>query len=671
MMDLAPWLCWIFPFLGAILVYPADKVSKKLRDFIAVIFPFLSVISAASLISNLLRGEYYDQKVAWLDLGSYGKLEFGVLVDPLSIIIANIVAVLCFLIILYSVGYMKHEPGIVRYWFSMNLFVGGMLLLVLADNLISLFIGWEIVGLCSYALIGHYYLDEKKYWIGGPEPYPFQKPSYCGLKALLTTRFGDVALLASIILLFLFSGTFNFMELYHKAPEWMADMSKIPGMLLLTLLLFIAGPLSKSAQFPFHEWLPEAMAGPTPVSALIHAATMVKAGVYLIARTFPIFYYGYWIAGFKEIGIYFLFVAFLGAFSAFLAGTQGMVALELKKALAYSTISQIGYMFLAIGVAGLSAEVAVVGYTAGIAHLMSHAFFKAALFLCAGAVIHATGTIYMHEMSLSRKIMPYTWLFMWIAALSLSGIPPLYGFWSKDAILLACLEGGRPLLFIIALITVPITAFYSFRFMGMVFHGNHEHREKHEAEKIMLIPYGLMAFVIVALGLVGPWLNATLEKIFYSFFVETLNLPVSHISSTSVESGALHYILPIVSIVAIALGAYPSYLMYVKKTLSPEQLTDRYGWLKSIHSFLWNRWYIEAFYNRIFVRTMLNLRSPLLRYVEGVIDKALNVGIPNFFLVLYLKARKIQTGYLPVNMLYVIAFVLALLVIVAGVVVGV
>jgi NADH-quinone oxidoreductase subunit L len=300
------------PTIGSIVHYLLPKRIGRKRYIVTIGFTFIAFIMATTMLPLLPIHGYKEIGGIWLSLPDGNYVEFAILIDNLSIILTNLVAFLSLLILIYSYKYMEGGPGEDRYWFFMSLFVGGMLILILANNFIFFFIGWKIVGLCSFALISHYYSDERKYWIGGPEPYPFQKPSRCGLKALFVTTLGDVALLASIIIIYLYSGTFSFMELYKSVNIWMSEIAKTPGLLTITILLFLSGPFSKSAQFPFHEWLPEAMSGPTPVSALIHAATMVKAGVYLVARVLPIFYFGTWILGIKEAYNFFLIVAIIG-----------------------------------------------------------------------------------------------------------------------------------------------------------------------------------------------------------------------------------------------------------------------------------------------------------------------------------------------------------------------
>ncbi len=665
--NVTSWLCWIFPIVGAFFAILLENFNRKVRAIIVTIFSFLAWLMAAFMIPELLTPRFVDKTVFWISLPNNTSIDVGTLIDPLSIILANLVSFLGFIIMVYSIKYMEDKPGELRYWFFMSLFIGSMLLLVLADNLILFFVGWKIVGFCSYALIGHYYSDEKKYWIGGPSPFSFQKPSKCGLKALLVTTFGDTLLLAGIIILYLYSGTFNFIELHQTANLWLAKMAANPGMLALTSALLLAGPIAKSAQFPLHEWLPEAMAGPTPVSALIHAATMVKAGVYFVARMLPTFFYAYWIMGCPEASTFFILAATLGAFTAFLTGTQAMVSLELKKVLAYSTMSQIGYMMLALGVAGLNMNALTCAFSAGIFHLISHGAFKAALFLCAGALIHVSGSIYISEMKLSRRVMGLTWLFMWLASLSLMGVPPLSGFWSKDDILISCLQSGRYVLFVIAFVTVAITCFYTMRFMGIIFHEEGGNVESEAAEKklgpLMFVPYGILAVLTLALGLIGPWFGGFLHETFERYFVESLKLmAVSHgvgvasaITLTQ-PSAILNILIPASSIVMIIVGATPAYKLYISHGWKPEEILDRHAIIKKFHSFFWNRWYIDAFYNKVFVKGTLLMRNPLLRFIENPIDYALNMDVPKFLAASHRYLRKVQTGVLSINMLYMTVF---------------
>lgn len=664
----APWLCWALPTIGSVIHFVLPKGLGRARYAAVVLFSFMSWVMALLMLSSIPTHGYEELGGFWFSLPEGASVGIGILLDSLSIILANLVAFLSFLILVYSFKYMEGEPGENRYWFFMSLFIGGMLMLILANNFIFFFIGWKIVGLCSFGLIGHYYTDDRKYWIGGPPPHPFQKPSRCGLKALLVTTFGDVALLGGIIIIYLYSGTFNYVELYETAGVWLSKMSETPGILTITTLLLLAGPFAKSAQFPFHEWLPEAMAGPTPVSALIHAATMVKAGVYFVARVLPIFYFAAWVAtpAIQEALVFFVVVAAVGGFTAFLAGTQAMVALELKKALAYSTMSVIGYMMLSLGVAGMSPAALVEGFTSGIFHLINHGIFKAALFLCAGVLIHASHSIYITDMNFSSKEMKFTWAFMWIASLALIGVPPLSGFWSKDGILLSCLESGQFALFLLAALTVAVTSFYTIRFMGIMFHKGHSVEKAHGDHKgepsiLMLLPYGILAVLTVGIGLIGPWVKESIQELFKDQFYALHMISAEHSVHTSVSPIA--EAVPIaVSLAMIAVGALPAYRAYISHKLDVSRILKRYEILKGLHVFLWNRWYIDAFFNKVFVNSVLASREPTAKYIEGGIDLALNVGIPRIFSGINSNIRKLQTGILSVNMLYILGFMLILII---------
>ncbi|RPJ69583.1 MAG: NADH-quinone oxidoreductase subunit L, partial [Desulfobacteraceae bacterium] len=333
------WLCLIFPFIGVLVTPFLARIGYVLMGYGAVLFSFLAAAATLMLLPLLFTPERLPLDVAYVWLDTPIPVSFGVLLDPLSILVANVVAVISFFIMVYCLGYMEPKPSTMRFWMFMNAFIGSMLLLVLANNLVFTFVGWKLVGVCSWGLIGFHYRDEEQYWIGGPPPHKMDTPSACGLKALVVTGAGDMLMLGGILIMFYYSGTFDIMTLYRTAPEWIPRMAAVPGMVMLVSVLLIAGPVGKSAQFPLHEWLPEAMAGPSPVSALIHAATMVKGGVFLVARLIPIFYYGYWVAGAPEAMHFFVIVAWIGAITAFLAASQGLVALELKKALAFSTVS--------------------------------------------------------------------------------------------------------------------------------------------------------------------------------------------------------------------------------------------------------------------------------------------------------------------------------------------
>jgi NADH-quinone oxidoreductase subunit L len=368
--------------------------------------------------------------------------------------------------------------------------------------------------------------------------------------------------------------------------------------------MLLAGPIGKSAQFPLHEWLPEAMAGPGPVSALIHAATMVKSGVYLVARLLPIFYIGRWVANCENASLFFSITAWVGALTAFIAATQGLVAKELKKILAFSTVSQIGYMWIGLGVAGLTQSTLVAGTGAGIFHLVSHAIFKACLFLCAGSVIHAVHSIYVQDMGRLRRFMPYTFGAMLIAALTLMGLPPLPGFWSKDAILLVNLEAGHLPIFALAIITVGLTAFYTTRMVALVFfnresdHLKHllaEDHKPHEAPAVMWGPCLLLALMLLALGALGPRFEHLLEHNFTVNLSETLKLPLA--AAAEHHEINYHLVITVLSLGGILIGAVWAWVLYGsgrrRIRLTPKSVFSEF------YNFFWRRWYIDPTYNRI------------------------------------------------------------------------
>ena len=437
---LSAWLVWILPFAAAMIIPGVGKLSKHATGYVAVAFALMSALSAATMIPVALEAGELHHQVMWIE--SLG-LKGGVLADPLSIIMANVVGWISFLIMIYSTGYMKGDKDITRFWFWMMFFIGSMQLIVLSDNLLQVFFGWEGVGLASYALISFWYRDKKKDHVGVEGRtvlgmLDYYSPTHAGMKAFIMTKVGDVMMIAGMLLIFLFAGTFGFKELLEDTA-WATTMSA-QGLLVPAFILLFGGAMGKSAQFPLNEWLLEAMTGPTAVSALIHAATMVKAGVFLVARIGPLVF------ALGAAGIladqFFEVIAWVGAITALLLATQGMVNPEIKKVLAYSTGSQIGYMMMALGIAGLSHQY-VDGYTAGFFHLISHAMFKASLFMAAGFLLHSVGSRFMTDMGGLRKQMKKTYAFMWAAGLGLMGAPFITtGFWSKDAIFASVYESG-------------------------------------------------------------------------------------------------------------------------------------------------------------------------------------------------------------------------------------
>ncbi|MCD6591433.1 MAG: hypothetical protein J7K78_00245, partial [Thaumarchaeota archaeon] len=341
---------------------------------------------------------------------------------------------------------------------------------------------------------------------------------------------------------------------------------------------------------------------------------------------------------------------------------EAMVSLELKKILAYSTMSQIGYMMLALGVAGMSAQATIASYAGGLFHLLSHALFKAALFLCAGAVIHATGSIYIHEKSIARRHMPFTWLFMWLAALSLAGIPPFLGFWSKDEILLACMGSGQYALFLAALLTAGITCFYTIRMMGYIFHSRSVESESenlHHESSLMWIPFGVLSALSLGIGLIGYWVAELLQELFEGYFTEALRIPLT--SLVQISDPSIRILVAASSIVILLAGGVPAYMFYISRKVDSWSIVSRNPLLKVFHKIFWNRWYIDQFYNLAFVRTTHIARPWTQEYVENTIDSLLNVGCPKLFASACSVLRRLQTGILSINMLYVLIFMLSII----------
>ena len=636
------WLIWMLPFAAALIMPGIGKLSKKSTGYVAVGFALMSAVSAASLIPLALEAGEVHSQIMWIEaLG----IKAGVLADPLSIIMANVVGWISFLIMIYSTGYMKGDKDITRFWFWMMFFIGSMQLIVLSDNLLQVFFGWEGVGLASYALISFWYRDKKKDHVGVEGRtvlgmLDYYSPTHAGMKAFIMTKVGDVMMIAGMLLIFLFAGTFGFKELMGNT-DWATSMAA-QGLLVPAFVLLFGGAMGKSAQFPLNEWLLEAMTGPTAVSAIIHAATMVKAGVFLVARIGPLVF------ALSAAGImadqFFEIIAWVGAITALLLATQGMVNPEIKKVLAYSTGSQIGYMMMALGVAGLSAQY-VDGYTAGFFHLISHAMFKASLFMAAGALLHIVGSRFMTDMGGLRKHMKKTYAFMWAAGLGLMGAPFITtGFWSKDAIFAAVYESGNEWalpLFLIAVLTAIITAFYTTRMIGMVFFGNKsKHIEKmeeeghhiHEASPSMWIPYGILAVLTIGIGIIGLSAEEGIHHLFGEYLEHSFGIHSSHAAAeSSILPGFLQGLNPIAlgaSLVAFATGIGLGYIFYIGRWVDPVKFVNSNIFFYSIHKLFLNRWYLNALVYWCFVTTPLWLARGVSRYFEKTaIDYGMNDGV--------------------------------------------
>ena len=643
------WLVWILPFAAALIIpgiaklskYSTGHLSKHATGYIAIGFALMSTLSAASLIPIALEAGEIHHQIPWIE--SLG-LKAGILADPLSIIMSNVVGWISFLILIYSTGYMKGDKDITRFWFWMMFFIGSMQLIVMSDNLLQLFFGWEGVGLASYALISFWYRDKKKDHVGTEGRtvlgmLDYYSPTHAGMKAFIMTKVGDVMMIAGMLLIFVYAGTFGLKELVGDT-EWAVTMAS-QGLLVPAFVLLFGGAVGKSAQFPLNEWLLEAMTGPTSVSALIHAATMVKAGVFLVARLGPLVF------ALGAAGIlanqFFEIIAWIGAITAILLATQAMVNPEIKKVLAYSTGSQIGYMMMALGVAGLSYQY-VDGYTAGFFHLISHAMFKASLFMAAGAILHTVGSRFMTDMGGLRKKMKKTYAFMWAAGLGLMGAPFITtGFWSKDAIFAAVYESGNEWampLFAIAVFTAAITAFYTVRMMGLVFFGKQsKHIEKmeeeghhiHEAPLSMWIPYGILAVLTIGVGLVGLSAEGGLHGLFVDFLENSYGIHTEHIAiESSILPEFLQGLNPVAlgsSLAAFAIGAGLGYIFYIGRWVDPVKFVNSNIFFYAIHKFFLNRWYLNAIIYWCFVVAPLWLSRGVFRYFEKTaIDYGMNDG---------------------------------------------
>jgi NADH-quinone oxidoreductase subunit L len=669
------WLVWILPFVGAAIIAGVARLGSRQRDYTAVGLALASAISAATLIPSAISGNEIHSQISWI---SVVNVKAGILGDPLSIIMTNIVAWISFLIIVYSTGYMHGDRDLTRYWFFMLFFIGSMQLIVLSDNLLMVFFGWEGVGLASYALIGFWYHNKKKDIVGRIGDRAggiamWATPTHAGIKAFLMTRAGDTMMLAGMFLIFIYSGTFGFKELLQN-QAWAAQMAH-QNLLVPAAVLLFGGAVGKSAQFPLNEWLLEAMTGPTPVSALIHAATMVKAGVFLVARIGPLFFA---LAAFGMTQ-FFEVVAWVGAITAFLLGTQAIVNPEIKKVLAYSTGSQIGYMMMGLGIAGLSVNF-VDGYAAGFFHLISHAMFKASLFMGAGAILHTIGSRFMTDMGGLRQHMRKTYIFMLLASLSLAAAPLItIGFWSKDAIFAAILESGYSHawpLFIVAVVVAVLTAFYTFRMIGMAFFGKkskylEELEQKghhvHEVGANMWVPFAILAVATIAIGVVGFVFQASLIHLLGGYLVHSFGIGKEvlpgqvHIAP---EGGntflGLNPIAAAASFGAFAIGGILGYIFYIARKADPA-IISRNIVTRAIWKFLYNRWYLNtALYWGAVIGPMAIYRI-IWRYFESNIIDGIS---PAFQYMMIYFSRVVRSGQTGITQTYLFVFGVGIMIIV-------
>lgn len=541
----------------------------------------------------------------WLKFNETLSIDIGILLDPISVMMLVVITTVSLMVHLYSLGYMKGDSGFSRYYAFLSLFTFSMLGLVLSVNIFMTYMFWELVGVSSYLLIGHYY----------------DKPSAVSAskKAFIVTRFADLGFLIGILLLSAFAGSFDFNELTNPQGNAILQSASVTfmGLSAITwaLILIFMGCAGKSAMFPLHIWLPDAMEGPTPVSALIHAATMVVAGVYLIARLFPLYIF----TSPQALEV----VAYVGAFTSLFAAVIACTQTDIKRVLAFSTISQIGYMMVALGVSGYGGEEGL-GYMASMFHLFTHAMFKALLFLGAGSIIHAIHTNEICDMGNLRKYMPVTHITFLIACLAIAGIPPLSGFFSKDEILVAVIEKNF-FLFIVQYIVAGLTAFYMFRLYFIVFWNKEKKydHDPHESPNIMLITLVFLAVCSAVAGFIP-----------FSEFVTSDGLPfVTHI----------HMKVAIPTVTLAVIGILAAFFLYKKESTSPDKIRNSLG---IIYKSVYRKFYIDEVYMFVTKKIIFNMISvPIAWFDRNVVDNTMN-GIATATNYFSEKIKYLQSGQL-------------------------
>jgi NADH-quinone oxidoreductase subunit L len=612
------WLIPLLPLVAFVLIAFLFRPYRTISALTAILGMLGSLILSIGVLyetvtdPNITMNKPWEFSVRWMEVQGI-SLEMGLLIDPLTGVMLVVVTFIAFLVMVYSAGYMSHDPGYSRFFAYLSLFTFSMLGLVVANNFFQMFVFWELVGLCSYLLIG--------FW------YHKNSAVEANKKAFVTNRVADFGFLIGILMLFLHFGTFNFIEL----SEAVAGFNNMAVLTIIALLIFV-GPMGKSGQFPLHVWLPDAMEGPTPVSALIHAATMVAAGVFLLARSFSLF-----AAAPDSLVV----IAYIGGFTAFFAATIAITQNDLKRILAFSTLSQLGYMVMAIGVGSI---------TAAMFHLTTHAFFKALLFLGAGSVIHA-----LHEKQdiwemggLAKKMPITTWTFV-IGTLALAGVFPLAGFWSKDEILAATKYADFGGLWWLATITAFLTAFYMFRLIFVAFFGPAKpENHPHESPASMSIPLIILGFFSIFAGFIG---SPVIEKGFttWIYFGEP-HAPIFKMS-LAVKS----------TLIALA-GLALAWLIYYKQVISAEAIKNR---CKPIYNLLYNKYYIDELYQWFFDKIVLNIGQAFnwndRKVVDGFAD-----GFADLTRAVGGKLRYIHTGNLQNYALVIFAAVAVIVLFTTG-----
>ena len=631
-MDFAYQYAWLIPLLplaAAVIIGTGlitfNKSTNKLRSLWSILSVSATggaMVMAFNLLWSQIQGhDPYLYTFEWAQAGTF-HLNMGFVIDHLTAMMLVIVTTVAFLVQIYTDGYMAHDPSYVRFYAYLSLFTSSMLGLVISPNLVQIYIFWELVGMCSYLLIG-FWFDRK----GAADACQ---------KAFVTNRVGDFGLLLGLLGLYWATGTFEFTDMGEKLTQLVESGGLSVALATLFAILVFMGPAAKSAQFPLHVWLPDAMEGPTPISALIHAATMVAAGVFLIARMFPVF---------EEIPAVMNTISWTGAFTAFLGASIAVTQNDIKKGLAYSTVSQLGYMVMGMGVGA---------YGAGLFHLMTHAYFKAMMFLGSGSVIHGMEEVVGHDPDVAqdmrvmgglRKYMPITAITFFIGTLAISGIPPFAGFWSKDEILASTFR-ANPILWAIGFLTAGLTAFYMFRMYFTTFegefrgtdkkllamvkaensvgkevqaedsHGHHHASKPHESPITMTFPLMVLAIPSMLIGLVGTPLG--------NYFEYFIHAPSEKITEVPAEGFTPEFLLMAGSSVGIGLiGISLAILMYLQKKIDPSAIAKS---IEPIYKLSKNKWYIDEVYNAVFVTGSRRLARQVLEVDAKIVDGAVNLA---------------------------------------------
>lgn len=620
----------IVPLIGFMINFAfGNKMPKGLVGIIGCGTILISLIMNCMLFSNALAGPVTQNYFNWIHAGSF-SVDFSFLIDRLSVMMLLIITGVGFLIHVYSIGYMHDDEAYFRYFAYLNLFVFFMQMLVTGSNYLIAFIGWEGVGLCSYLLIGFWYKNSSY--------------NNAAKKAFIMNRIGDLGFLLGIFWIFNQFGSVNFKEVFAGAQGFILSNNYNDTVIIFITVLLFVGAIGKSAQIPLYTWLPDAMAGPTPVSALIHAATMVTAGIYIIVRSHILFS----LAPFTQD-----IIAIVGIATAFFAATIGLAQNDIKKVLAYSTVSQLGYMFVALGVGA---------YGSGMFHLMTHAFFKALLFLCAGSVIHAMGGEQdMRVMGGLRKKLPITFITMLTGTLAISGLPPFAGFFSRDEILAKAYEHS-PVLWVIGLITAVITATYMFRMLFLTFYGEfrgdaHQESHLHESPPTMTLPLIILAGLSIVGGFVGiPEIfggKHVLNEYFAPIFADIATVPKSGVEL----SHSMEFILMGLSVGLVLVAIFMAARMFILKSAAGMEDENQKGFTK----LLAHKYYVDEFYDTVIVKPADWFSGIIYKFLElDFIDGIVN-GVGKAATTTGKTVRKLQTGHIGFYLFAMVVSIIILL----------